>query len=289
MKNSYFLLLATLLSTSVIAQPAVSIHDIQYTTDLSGDSPMKNSIVKTFGIVTGVFTLGPSNTFFIQDGEGAWTGLYVNDNSFSVSLGDSIEVSGLIEEYFGLTQMTNVQSLIVKSSGNILPNATILNLENASDESYESVYVKIMHATCTVADAGLGQFIIQDSSSTCIVDDEIFSYMPQQQNMYNISGIRFFQLGENKILPREVADIELTAAVGIEENILANIYPNPTNSILTVQIPSDVNYELYNVQGQLIYSGKATSTIDVSDFSKGVYQLKLTRGDLVAVEKILIY
>ena len=80
----------------------VDIYDIQYTTDISGDSPETGNIVTTRGVVTGVIGFGAdAGRFFIQDGSGPWTGIYVYDTT-PVTLGDSVEVTGTITEYFGL-------------------------------------------------------------------------------------------------------------------------------------------------------------------------------------------
>lgn len=64
------------------------------------------------------------------------------------------------------------------------------------------------------------------------------------------------------------------------ENI--TIYPNPTNSILNISIPSElnfsVNYEIYNNLGQVIKSSNSSSSdlqINTSEFSNGIYFIKL--------------
>lgn len=279
MSKSYLLSAGILLSTIATAQPAMPIHDIQFTADISGESPMVNTLVKTYGIVTGVFNLGATNSFFIQDGEGEWNGLYINTNAFSVVVGDSIEVSGTIEEYFGLTQMSNVQTLTIISSGNPLPTVTDVNIEMANFESFESVYIKVINATCTEDNSGLGQFIINDGSSSCIVDDDIFHYTPQEQNIYHISGIRYFYLGEIKLFPTKSEDIELIAAVSIEENFSeVSIYPNPSNSVLNLEIPEQMNFTIYDMHGKNILSGNGNTIIDVSTFDSGIYQIKIDDG-----------
>ncbi len=56
------------------------------------------------------------------------------------------------------------------------------------------------------------------------------------------------------------------------------IYPNPTNSVLNIQAPDDVNIistNVYNLLGQKILSGKGKS-IDVSKLSTGTHVLEIT-------------
>jgi len=82
MKNrilTIFTILAILLPLMAFPQAAsaatpVSIYDIQYTTDSSGDSPYTSETVTTQGVVTAVFG---SNYVWIQDGSGPWSGLYI--------------------------------------------------------------------------------------------------------------------------------------------------------------------------------------------------------------------
>jgi len=62
------------------------------------------------------------------------------------------------------------------------------------------------------------------------------------------------------------------------------IYPNPTKGLLNIKLinvePVDVNIELYSYGGKFIKSYKlfidSESTIDLSEFSSGIYTLKLT-------------
>ena len=77
----FLLILGTLLSD-------VTIYEIQYTTDPSGDSPYDGQMVTTTGIVTGTGFAGFNDSFFISMPEGgAWKGLYCyNAESFFLSL-----------------------------------------------------------------------------------------------------------------------------------------------------------------------------------------------------------
>ena len=60
------------------------------------------------------------------------------------------------------------------------------------------------------------------------------------------------------------------------------LYPNPTNSILNISIPVELNfpanYEIYNNLGQVIKSSNSSSSelqINTSEFSNGIYFIKL--------------
>ena len=131
----------------------VSIPEIQ------GDgfeSPFANTRLSTGGIVTAVFngpepysTAGYSSDlggFYIQSPDGNPTtsdGLFVALD-IAVQKGDSIMVYGVISENFGLTQMSEVDSVKVLGSNYSLPMVTNVNLPLASDlefEKYEGMLV----------------------------------------------------------------------------------------------------------------------------------------------------
>lgn len=78
-------------------------------------------------------------------------------------------------------------------------------------------------------------------------------------------------------------------STGIQDNNLNQgftFYPNPSDGELTLQIINAVNpylIEVYNVNGQLVYSRKETlskTSIDVSRFNSGLYFMTLTNDNL---------
>ena len=97
MKKSAITLSLTLLSIFSFAQTEVTIYQIQGQQE---HSPYDGEIVKTHGFVTGVF----SGSYFIQDGEGEWNGVYVYSSN-NVNVGDEIELTGEVIEYFDLTEL----------------------------------------------------------------------------------------------------------------------------------------------------------------------------------------
>jgi len=79
----------------------------------------------------------------------------------------------------------------------------------------------------------------------------------------------------------------------INENELSDqihIFPNPASDNLTIETPQKSEIEIVNLQGQLTKSFTAISnktTIDVSDFAKGIYFVKVKTENGVAVEKFV--
>ena len=148
---------------------------ISVTEDESGNS-VAGQAITTSGIVTALHYNAPGGEFqgfFIQDGVGAWNGLYVYDKnlvSIAPSIGDYVVVSGMIKEYYGLTELTfdsqsGVQvEFVVISQGNELPEPFEVSTYDVNGESWESVLVKLTNAECIDANVGFGQKRVDDGS-----------------------------------------------------------------------------------------------------------------------------
>ncbi len=72
-----------------------------------------------------------------------------------------------------------------------------------------------------------------------------------------------------------------------------SIYPNPTSNHFSVHnAPVGSSLQLYNLQGESIYSLDVLSTdailIDVSEFEKGIYLLRLKNGEVVSNFRIVV-
>lgn len=73
------MLLCTALGTSWAA--ITPIRDIQYTTDATGDSPLKGQIVTISGVVTGEIYAFKNNYYYVQDANAPWSGVKVYDKT----------------------------------------------------------------------------------------------------------------------------------------------------------------------------------------------------------------
>ncbi|HOZ30960.1 MAG TPA: hypothetical protein PLL66_08585, partial [Bacteroidales bacterium] len=134
------------------------IYDIQYTTAPDGASPLATQTGTTRGVVAGVF----GDKFWIQDGAGAWNGVYVYYTTTpGPARGDSVTVAGTVTEYNSLTEISPVTNVTVLNSGNTIAAATVLSTANVGVEMYEGVLVTTT-GVCTNADAGYGMWEIND-------------------------------------------------------------------------------------------------------------------------------
>ena len=157
-----------------ISPLAKSIYDIQYSTAVNGDSPEKNKLISTNGIVTAKSTFG----YFIQDGTGAWNGLYVDDrNNTAINLGDNITVVGVVKESFGQTILTSVLQKTVNSTGNALPASLYLGTNDVKQEKYEGVLVKVGSAVCIAAPNQFNEWTVDDGSGSVKINSKLVSFL----------------------------------------------------------------------------------------------------------------
>jgi hypothetical protein len=225
-----------------------TIHDIQYTTDPSGDSPYKGQAVKTHGVVTAVY---PNKAYWIQDGTGPFSGLYVYDNAHHPSIGDSIELVGTVDEYYNLTELKSISIYNVLASNRpIYYNA--ISLADAQTEAYESVLVQFTNVVCTNTNAGHSMWTIGDGMDTLLVDTLLYKYTPTLNKHYNIQGVMYYSYSKRKILPRFASDIVVNTTGLTDDQSSPIIYPNPFTDLIFFENVKGL-ISVYNSIGKKLY------------------------------------
>lgn len=146
----------------------VSIQEIQQPVNDSSDaSAYAGETVTTTGVVTAV--RNDSSGFFIQDGTGAFSGVLVyTGGSVSVSVGDKVEVTAPVTEYFGLTELdasAGEASVTVTGSAPV-PAPTTVDTGAVAQEAYEGVLVEVTNAEATALPDENGEWAVDDGSGT---------------------------------------------------------------------------------------------------------------------------
>jgi hypothetical protein len=201
----------------------MSIYDIQYTS-VQGDYCYESASVGSYATTTGIVTaVVPGNpTFYIQDfSSDTYAGIYIYDNSFSPVLGDEVTVSGTINEYYSFTQLIDLTSYTVNSSGNAVSAKDITTVELAngcteSGESLEGMLVRVQNVEVTQVDLTYNEWAVDDGSGPCQIDDGGSSAMfdgvfpaPNVGDMYmGIVGVVDYSYSAFGILPRFGSDFE---------------------------------------------------------------------------------
>jgi len=233
----------------------VAIYDIQYS--LTGPSPLEGTNVITCGIVTGVFDSG----YFIQDGAGAWNGIFIYNYSNDPQRGDSLIIAGTVAEYYDKTELNDISFFEVQSGNNTLPEAVILNTGDVGQESYEGVLVKVENAECVDDNLGYGEWLVDDGSGEIIIGDLMFSFFPVLGEFYNITGIVDYSYSNFKIEPRDGNDIVVSTSADeavLSPKVELYNYPNPFNPTttiyfsLTTGLTENTELIIYNLKGQKV-------------------------------------
>ena len=196
-----------------------TIYEIQGQAD---SSPLENEIVTTSGIVTGVASSG----YFLQDGSGEWRGIFVYDTN-TPSVGDSLTISGTVAEYYNKTEIKNITDFTVNSSGNNLPAAIADSTGNISQEKYEGVLISISNAECTDDSLGYGEWMVNDGSGDCRIDDMMYHFTPTLGTNYDVTGIVDYAYGNYKVEPRDSSDVSVSnTQLPAPENLTISVSGN---------------------------------------------------------------
>lgn len=147
-------------------------------------------------------------------------------------------------------------------------------------ETTNCIDIFIQNSTsCPGWNGGFGIIGIQDSSATV-------AYTPPSRNAPNAwtavnEAWRFIPSGSSCGFPTKIKEIN--------QNNTISIYPNPTNGIFTIKnnFFEGNSLEVFNLLGEKIIDQKINNSqtkIDLSDFSNGMYWVKL-----ISKEKEIIY
>lgn len=272
--KTYLLLITLFIFSCGFAQTTLNINEIQYSTN--GPSNYENDIIETSGIVTGI----SANGYWIQDCVSAWSGIFVFDSSNTATIGDNITIIGEVIEFNSLTEIANLTSFIMNSSGNPLPEPIIITTNMVNEEKYESVLVQVEDAICINDDVGFGEWQINDGSGICIVDDIMYNFSSTIGNGYKITGICYYSFGNYKIEPRGNTDVIEIVDVFEPNNAFVEALSinNCTTYGATIGNISDLDYFSFNA-----IAGQSTDIVlfnisnSLSSFEFSIFDSSLTQ------------
>ena len=253
-----------------VSAEALTIKDIQYTTDPSGASPYQGQTVTVYGVVTAgneEYVRTPlSNGFFIQDSTGPWHGILVYTTSYDVKRGDSVRVTGTVQEYYGRTEI-NASSVTILAHRREIPgpySVTTGEIRTGAStaESFEGVLVRVTDAWVVNPDLGYGEWSISDGSGAVRVDDAAnYYYTPQMGDTFRyLVGVLDYSFSNFKIEPRRRGDLLLTSEPNIQ------VYFNRSvKTDVALYEPATGNVQLDELLAE--YIGRANYSIDFCVYS----------------------
>ena len=267
----------------VVRDGGLSIKDIQYTWGYSFDgSPFDGYEVTVSGVVTTDSTdfIG---SYYIQEKDSAWYGIWVDDLLNTFEKGDQVEVTGVVDEQFGVTRIESVVSSTKTASGQSFAPVTVTTEEvsttGANGEAYESLLLRFTNLTVTDpypdAPSNFGEFEVDDGSGPVRIDDNIYNTERGafKGNLYDayhlndtiaeIIAIGYYSFGDYKHVPRDTSDVIGHVVNSIEDREkfantfkLNQNFPNPFNPTTQIDyfIAKAGNYtvSIYNILGQKI-------------------------------------
>ncbi|MDX2361911.1 MAG: T9SS type A sorting domain-containing protein [Crocinitomicaceae bacterium] len=132
-------------------------------------------------------------------------------------------------------------------------------------------------------------------------DDVSFMYgQPVEEGMvygFDGAGTSFWLSTPRAIVCR--AQFDCSLAINEVENLELNVYPNPVNDILTIELTlnsNDAVIELVDMKGKVVYAhtnsltaGQSNSVeLSTTSFEEGIYTLRISSNDSIAQERIVV-
>lgn len=269
----------------------VTINQIQNTTTPPFDSPYNGQLIETSGVVTAV----QYNGYYLQDGNGAYNGVFVLDYNNTPAIGDLVQVTATVDEYFNYTTVANPIVYSVTGTGT-LPTPVSLSTLAVNDEMYEGVLVKVTNASCTIDTLtnGNGEWTVDDGSGALIVDNKMLNYNGIVSTAYNVTGVVDFSFSNFKLLPRDINDVQIYTSIEEVSNIKVNVYPNPASTFVAFELSTN-NFEvkLFDITGKVVKNENALGSkiiVSTSDLNNGVYfySVYTKKGNLITTNKFVV-
>ncbi len=182
-------------------------------------SPYAGQEVEVTGIVTvaGDCFYGDPVAVIADPSGGAWAGLTLFGDSIAyLARGDSVIVSGTVEEFWEMTEVKYITSVEVVSSGNPIPPSTAVTTadisQSADPEAYESVLVTVTDAIVTEVQE-YGQWLMDDGTGDCMGDDlGTFTWQAALgDTVFSATGVVWYAYNEWKLEPRDNADLDVSS------------------------------------------------------------------------------
>ncbi len=264
---------------SPVPQP-MEIYTVQQDSSLIGET------VTVTGIVTAASGIYHPGRTFIEDPKGGpWSGILLWDVGANLvaQQGDEIRVTGEVFEYYNMTEIL-VSDYVILSTGNPLPPVEIVNSADLatgslSAEPFESVLVQLNNVTIIDNNLGYGEWLVDDGSGVCRIDDDadsLFYQVPVNGTLLSsITGILVYDYDDFMLEPRYLADIDVIDSVvdflSVPEKFeLSQNFPNPFSlqngdkrdqpgsgnlkTTIRYQIPnsSEVKLTVYDLLGSVV-------------------------------------
>jgi hypothetical protein len=310
-----------------LARP-LTIQDVQYTPFINGRTPYLGAELTLSGIITAdttqislsPATSGSTNAWYMQSTNQPWSGIWLTATDTTVQRqmaalrnGDSVNVTGTVQEQYDVTRLGGITAVTKISGGNTLPAPVVrtagsLNVGNGnpSAEPYEGMLVRLNNLTVTdvyPTYSDVTEYSVSDGTGAAIVQRSgrnKYSNVPadtssgktilrEGDTIASLTGIVYYSFNQYKFVPRTDADFVGVVLTSVAERAgtgipgafeLSQNYPNPFNPSTTIRyaIPTTgmTSLKIYNILGQEV----ATLVNEV--LPAGVYTVRFDASSLAS-------
>jgi hypothetical protein len=308
---------------TVLNRP-LTIQDVQYTPYLNGRTPYLGAVTPLSGIITADTahiplsppTAGSTSSWYMQSTNQPWSGIWLTpaDTTTQKQMaalrnGDSVMVTGTVQEQFDVTRLGNITGVQKLTSGNPEPAPAVrttggFNVGNGSPtaESYEGMVVRFNNVTVTDINPTFSdpnEYALSDGSGAVVVQKNPlnkYSNIPADTafgktilhvgNKFTfVTGIIHYSFNQYKFVPRTDADFGTLTGVSLPGDgvlpityAMSQNYPNPFNpsTVIAYDMPvaGPVSLKVYNVIGQQV------ATLVNQVVAPGHYTVRFDGGSL---------
>ncbi|MEA3391341.1 MAG: T9SS type A sorting domain-containing protein, partial [Candidatus Marinimicrobia bacterium] len=126
-----------------------------------------------------------------------------------VSEGDSVTITGTVNEYWGLSQIKDVTAFVLDSAGVGCPAPIVVPADSLNLEKYEGCLVRLDNVAIADTMNSHGEWDVEDASGSVAVGDEAdYYFWPEDyDSLISITGVMTYSYSEFKIQPRLAWDI----------------------------------------------------------------------------------
>jgi len=277
------------------AGPVTPINEIQGTGD---ETPYYEQIVTTTGVVTSFNNFG----YFLQDKAGARNGIYVYDPGRKPKIGDSLVITGMVKEYYFLTEISDLTEFVCIAKNVPLPQPAVITASQIG-EDYEGVLVRIVEAVCTYSTPweNYDMWRVDDGTGTLNVhNSDVFEFDPVLNQTYTITGPLNFTYEEWKVELRWLQDVMNPVSIWESpEFARLEIFPNPASDQVNVCLPENIKTGatlcIFDLLGKVrmkitpeAFDQRQIINLKASGIEPGMYFLVLESEDYQAMAKIIV-
>ena len=155
------------------------------------------------------------------------------------------------------------------SSNTAISNVTVNVLPSISASSNASLIC--IGQTASLTASGALSYTWNTAATTTVI-----AITPNTTTSYTVNGTDANGCSNLSVITQSVSACTGINSINETEAVL-NIFPNPSNGIVTIEIPSQTNISVFDALGKLVYTQQllgGSHVINLSNFNNGLYILK---------------